>query len=178
MILQPSQLKRGFTLIEIMVVVVILGIAAAIVVPQIGGRDDLKLAAAARVLLADLAYAQNQAIVTQRKQYLKVVDQQYFILSRSSDADTLAQIDHPVLPGKYAVTLNAGRFNGVKLATVNFGGKTIVGFDSLGSPLSYDTSANTSAPLTSTGTIKLTSGSAEMTIAIEPYTGETSVSSN
>ena len=56
----------GFTLVEILMVVVILGIAAACVVPQLSSRDDLKTAAAARVVMADLIYAQNRAIAVQQ----------------------------------------------------------------------------------------------------------------
>src|SRR5690242_16864757 len=60
----------GFTLVEILVVVVILGIAAAVIVPNMGTRSDLKAAAAARMIMADLIYAQNRAISTQTKHYV------------------------------------------------------------------------------------------------------------
>ena len=45
--LRPRQRGRGFTLIEIMVVVVIMGVLAALVVPRLMGRaDDARILAA------------------------------------------------------------------------------------------------------------------------------------
>ena len=37
--------RRGFTLVEILVVVIILGIASAVIVPNLGTRNDLNVAA-------------------------------------------------------------------------------------------------------------------------------------
>src|SRR5687768_7200473 len=64
-------MRRGFTLVEILMVVVILGIASAVIVPQIGTRSDLKARAAARMVVADLIYAQNMAIATQKWHYVQ-----------------------------------------------------------------------------------------------------------
>ena len=62
--------RGGFTLIEILVVVIILGIASAVIIPQLGSRDDINAAAAARLVMADIIYAQNSAIVQQKKFYV------------------------------------------------------------------------------------------------------------
>src|SRR5688572_5754245 len=62
---------RGFTLIEILTVIVILGIASAVIAPQIGSRDDIKAKAGARVVIADLLYAQNMAIAKQAYYYVR-----------------------------------------------------------------------------------------------------------
>lgn len=155
-------------------VVVILGIVASIIVPQLGSRDDLKVAAAARMMIADLSFAQNRAITTQKKQYVMFVAQEYSLLSRDSDATPLVAISHPVNPGNYVSTLNTGPLSGVTITEVDFGGATILAFDELGSPLAYSGSSTTT--LTSPGTIKIESGGQRLTISIEPYTGEMSVS--
>src|SRR5712672_1322589 len=72
---------KGFTLVEILGGGLILGIAGAIIVPSIGSRNDLKAAAAARVIMADLIYTQNLAITSQGNRYVKfdVVNQQYSV---------------------------------------------------------------------------------------------------
>src|SRR5215217_5702595 len=84
----------GFTLVEILMVVLIIGIAGAIIVPQMGSRDDLRAAAAARIVMADLIYTQNLAITLQKNHYIKfdVMNGTYSVLA--SPGMTLAT--HPV----------------------------------------------------------------------------------
>ncbi|KKK58885.1 hypothetical protein LCGC14_3039940, partial [marine sediment metagenome] len=55
----------GFTLLELLVVMIVMAIAAAVVVPYAMSTSDLHAKSVARRLMADLEYAQNQAIVTQ-----------------------------------------------------------------------------------------------------------------
>src|SRR5437764_11847528 len=92
--------ERGFTLVEILMVVTILAIASAIIVPQIGTRDDLKQAAGARVVMADLIWAQNRAISTQQKQYIIFSGQSYTLWYKDSTG-TLQKNSQPVTHNEY-----------------------------------------------------------------------------
>src|SRR5688500_8415136 len=78
----------GFTLVEILAVIVILGIASAIVIPQIGTRDDMRVKAASRTLIADLIYAQNLAISTGQVVYVRfdVAGNSYSLLTNPSSS--------------------------------------------------------------------------------------------
>src|SRR5688572_29485607 len=86
----------AFTLVEILVVVLILGIVATIIIPGIGNRDDLRAASIARAMMADLTYAQGQAITLQRPQYVRfdLTNNKYEVLSQLSPGDQLLM--HPV----------------------------------------------------------------------------------
>jgi type II secretion system protein H len=166
----------GFTLVEILMVVVILGIMAGIILPQMGSRDDLKLSSAARAMMADLAYAQSRAITTQRKQYLQFGAEQYALYSRSSDVSPLTLVSHPVNPGDYIISFTTGPLHDVAVDLADFDGQSTLVFDELGAPMSYNGTSNVA--LTSPGTIRFKSGTAVLTIQIEPYTGEITLSSS
>jgi prepilin-type N-terminal cleavage/methylation domain-containing protein len=170
-----SRKTTGFTLVEILCVVVILGIAAGIIIPQLGTRDDLKAAAAARMLISDFMYAQNLAISRQRPHYIQFVDQQYTILSRDTDTSPLVAILHPINKNSYVVSFDGATvgIDDVKIDSIDFGGATIIGFDELGSPFTYD--GVTVTPLASAAKITLKCGEVSLTASIEPFTGEASV---
>lgn len=54
MTIQPRRLSNGFTLIEVMVVIVILAVLAALIVPKVLGRPDEARAVAARQDIATI----------------------------------------------------------------------------------------------------------------------------
>jgi len=170
----------GFTLVEILVVVIILGIAGAIIVPALGTRDDLRAAAAARVIMADLIFTQNLAITNQGNRYITfdVVNQKYSV----TDA-TGGVITHPVDQVPYVQNFSSAvkgvrNLDNMKLVSTNFVGisgnkQFTMGFDELGTPLTY--SALGTYETLSAGTIVIQSGKYKLKVDIEPYTGQISV---
>jgi prepilin-type N-terminal cleavage/methylation domain-containing protein len=174
------QMPRAFTLVEVLTVMVILGIVAAFVLPQIGKRDDLDVAAAARCVTADLLYAQSRAISTQKKHVVEFTSGGYSVLARDSDATPLYAITNPTTLNNYLVTFGAANstFPTVLIPSVNLDASLskAIQFDSLGAPSVYNPQQGTATPLVDTGTITLgtTTSNLTTTILIDPATGEAS----
>ncbi|MDD5722758.1 MAG: GspH/FimT family pseudopilin [Syntrophales bacterium] len=80
----------GFTLLELIVVLIIIGIASALVVPRIvGGMGSLDVKAASGKVAASLRYARSQA-VSRKVQYAAVFDLEHnrlTIVSSGEGAD-------------------------------------------------------------------------------------------
>ncbi len=57
--------RRAYTLVEAIVTLVVLAIAAVLLVPHLSDRGDTELQAAARQLVADIAWAQCDAVAGQ-----------------------------------------------------------------------------------------------------------------
>jgi prepilin-type N-terminal cleavage/methylation domain-containing protein len=169
--------SAAFTLIEILMVISILGVAAAIIIPQVGARDDLRCQSMARSIMADLAYVQSRAVSTQRKQYVRfdVDANTYEVLDAISGTEHL--IDHPVNHNPFRVTLGATRRDSLKdvvFDAASFNGKPVLYFDELGTPYSYDPDTEAVAALAA-GSIRLKSHEYTITITVEPYSGELKV---
>mgnify|MGYP000044057948 CR=1 FL=1 len=158
---------RGFTLIEVIVVVVILMVVSLMAVPMFSSAADIQLRAAANMIAADLEYAKSMAI--SRQQYYSVVfnstNESYEV--QDSVGDVIA---HPINPGGLAVDFPSdSRLNQVDIVSVDFdpdSAETIT-FDYLGSPRS---GSPPGTPLIG-GRISLEADSFTMTIDVEPITG-------
>lgn len=165
--------RRAFTLVEILVVLVIIGISAAMIIPSIGSRDDLNTAAMARVVMADLIYAQNRAVSLQRTVYVRFDpdNQRYEVLDA---IDPAVVITHPVEKTPFQVRLGAQRGDDLRyvtLAAADFDGNRVLAFDELGAPVSYNPDAGTATPMVA-GRVELRSNDYALTVRVEPYSGE------
>ena len=159
----------GFTMIEILIVVVIIGIAAMMAIPMMSSAASVQIRSAADVIAADMEYARSMAI--SRGQNFSVVFDVTADSYRIQD-HTGAVIKHPVKKGfDYIVDFrDDSRLDKVDIANVDFDGTNEIKFDYLGSP--YNGSGN---PLNS-GTITLKAGGASSTVTVEPVTGFISIS--
>jgi len=159
---------NGFTIIEILIVVVIIGIAALIAVPMMSSAASMQIRAAANIVAADLEYAKSMAI--SRGQNYSVIfeknNERYSIKKNGS------VIQHPVKKGfDYIINFQSdSRLNRVDIVDVVFdpdSSQTIT-FDYLGSPYSG------SSPLNS-GIITLEAGGITKRVRVEPVTGYISI---
>ena len=161
-------LRAAYTLVEILIVILVMAIAAAIVIPNIGSANDSQAIAAAAVLQSDLDVARSMAMATQVP-YSVVFSpdrQSYKVVANyggGAYASTLAT-GHPVDKGKlYEVCLSSlSGMSHVSVTTVAFGGQQYVTFLSLGQP-------------NAGGSVVLTVGRITMTVSVEALTGIVSV---
>lgn len=170
--------RPAFTLVEILIVVAILGFTTALILPQIGNRDDVRTVSMARALMADLAYAQSRAMSTQSRQYVRFspITNAYEVLDQFTPSERI--IPHPVDKKPFRVLFGTGRTDDLKtvgLEAASFNGKPVVAFDELGTPYSYDPVTKVSVPLAAAGTIQLKSRDYRMTVSVEPFSGELKV---
>jgi prepilin-type N-terminal cleavage/methylation domain-containing protein len=177
--------RAGFTLAEILCVVVILGIASAVIVPKLGSHDDLTLSAAARTLTADLMYAQNLSISTQTMHVIvfDTTNNKYTLVKYTSPS-TETTLSHPLTGLSYVqqygstnaqmkkMVLTSANFTGLDAAYASIHG---IGFDELGTPYVYDSSKTPRTNEMISGSIVLTCGANTSTVTIDRYTGEIKV---
>ena len=135
-----SPAKRAYTLVEVLIVVVIIGIAGAIIVPQILASGTLGVQAAARMIIADILYAQNEAIAQQSDRHI--------VFDAANDSYKLTDAEGTTLSVEwksgntenYIVNFaNDSRFQGVRINSADFGGSADLAFDDLGTPTSGGT---------------------------------------
>ncbi len=159
---------RGFTIVEILIVVVILGITAMMVIPMIGSAGQMQLRSAANMISADMEYAKSLSI--SRGQMFSVVfnasNESYSIKDQAGNV-----ISHPVKKGfDYVVEFGTERLDRVDIATVNFDSTNTVKFDYLGSPY------NGGGTELNSGVITLQADGTTVTVSVEPVTGFISAS--
>jgi prepilin-type N-terminal cleavage/methylation domain-containing protein len=156
--------RCAFTLIEIIVVVIIISIAALIAIPVFSGASEMQLSAAADKLAADMEYAKSLAVTTQRNH--KVVfdtnADSYDIWGFDSGTSTWKIVTDPVKKSDFVVVYSQeGRLSRVGITATTFTGNTVE-FNYTGAPVQG-------------GTITLSAGGNPIIVSVESATGYISI---
>ena len=159
--------KKAFTLVEMLIVVVIIAIAAMIAIPQIGSASVFKLNAAVNVIASDLEYAKSLAI-SRQSCYSVIFDtasESYRIVDENGN-----DIENEFKGGdSYVVDFKKdSRLQNVDISAVNIDGTNSISFDYLASPYS---GTDLTSSLIDNAVITLSTGNNSAGVEIEPVTG-------
>ena len=160
----------GFTLIELVMIIVLVSLVAVMAAPRLANITGVKASATARKLQADVVYAQDLAMTSNRRHRVVFPSTTSYEVRYGAGAGTLATNPDGEVP--FAVTTDSGitlswNLNGDAL--LNRG----VEFDLLGRPYFYNgvTPSTTNLAI---GTITVTGGDTAQTVTLQPQTGRVS----
>jgi general secretion pathway protein H len=175
----------GYTLLELLIVVALLGLAGAVLVPSLVAGDSLKVQAAVRHLIGDLSFAQSDALAHQEFRRVVFFDDGsgYCIVRVTAagfdepfDPGTADYIEDPIGSagnlGQYIVDFDTdSRFQGLSITTANLdGGNRYATYDALGGTVMTGMLPGTG------GAIVIASDEEDYRLTVAPFTGKLTVS--
>ncbi len=169
--------RPGYTLLELMLVLVLMGIAAALVIPNVRGSENIRIQTAVRAIASDIMYAQSDALAYQARRAVVFdpASNDYWIAEVSSDeldfdTDAMYKIDGP--DQRFLVDVDITSGGAAQIVSADFDGDEVLIFDELGGPVAALDSDGPSAG----GNIVVggDDGTAYQ-LAVEPYTGRVTV---
>lgn len=158
----------GFSLMETVVVMLIVGIMSAVAVVKLTNATDNRSRMAARMLQRDLTYAKQRAMATGLAVWVvfNVGGNTWTLKDEDplspGPTDAIAFFD-PATGGDYVQALGSGRFVGVTITSAVFDGGAEIGFNWQGEPVN-----NALAALSAQGVVTLSDNSQ---VTVEPETG-------
>lgn len=159
---------RAYTLLELLIVVAILGIASAMVIPQMGSTNVLRIQAAVRTIVADINFAQSDALARQQARAI--------VFDPANNKYTLVEVPGNVINMvddlMYEVDFNnAVKFHSARIDSAAFDGDQVLIFDELGGPITVPGSTVPSAG----GKVVVSGSGSVFDINVEAYTGRVTV---
>jgi prepilin-type N-terminal cleavage/methylation domain-containing protein len=156
---------RGFTLIEIIVVLIVLGIIAAIVITRAMSTEDVNKVSQTNVIKNHIRYAQSMAMKQAAIWGLKCDGSDYWLFT-TSDPDT--GTNQKVFPGEANAKIS---LSGKKITMSAY----TLFFDANGRPYTAYTDATTNTPVSAANPLSVTVNSVPAGVAatfgIAPETG-------
>jgi prepilin-type N-terminal cleavage/methylation domain-containing protein len=157
-------MRRAYTLIEVLMVVTVLGIAATMVVPAFSQTNTLRLQSAVRMIVADITQAQSDAVALQTGQAVIFTSTGYRIAPVSGTAiDTSPDV-------VISRTIGGDEFGNATLRNIHLNDDVLF-FDALGGPV-QGAGSDVAASI---GWLEVTAGRQAYRISIEAFTGRVTV---
>lgn len=163
---------KGFTLIELVMVLVLIGIVAVFVAPRLGNITTTNAGALRDKLRADIRYAQNLAMMKNNRTRVTLTNTTYAVTqdnSAASDCGSFAAVTDPAGEGNLSVVLDTGNYAGITITpSIN-----CLEYDSLGRPYNCDGVVSppcSTVPLAVTMTADV-NGDATMRVSVTIQTG-------
>ncbi len=177
---------RGYTLIELLIVIGILGLCGSLLIPHLVAGESLRVQSAVRQVIADLSFAQTDALAHQEYRRVQFIENDegtaytgYCIVrvtaanfAQPFDADTADYIFEVLgSSGDYIIDFTMDdRFAGVVVSEVSIdGGIDYIVYDPMGGTI-----RNGGVPGTG-GFIEVQAGEDVYRITIEPFSGKLTV---
>jgi len=163
---------RGYTLIEVLVVVTIMGILGALVIPSASSAGSFRVQSAVRTVVSDITFAQSDAMAFQAGRALMFYPDENRYVVVEVTGPTLDPVNDVLYgsgraDGKFEVSFDDPVFGGAVLTGATFSGGTNLIFDEMGAPV---TTPGGSTPSTS-GVITIEGQDASYWINIDGFTG-------
>jgi Tfp pilus assembly protein FimT len=157
-----------------MIVVVVMAIVAVLALPMVGATNKTRLESAARLLIADLGYAQMESIAHPDDPYGVKFDsnaETYTVVHHTSyppfTCTTASAVNDPTTGQSFVTDFGNGRARGlagVEISSYSLDSDACIVFGAFG-----QTDQSTAA------TVTLISGGTTLTVSIDPTSGEATI---
>lgn len=166
----------AYTLVEVLIVVMIMGIAGAAVAPSLGSAGVLRIQSAVRMIVSDITYAQMDALGYQEQRAIVFdVDTNSYtlvqVIGNSIDVDNDALYDIKGPGQRFIVNFDDEKYGGAVIESATFDGDSTLIFDEMGGPVSSPGTSN----LSDGGAIIITGPDSRWRVNVAAFTGRVTV---
>lgn len=163
---EPVAASAGFTLVEVLIVLVLLAILSSVLLPALADSATSRLRGSASLLAQDIQYVQAEAINTNQTLRVRFTSStRYQVEDPDGGAGGTAlilrhpQSDYPAHDGQFVVDFaDPGPLRGTSIQSAQFGDQPWLEFGKYGEP-------------TSGGELVLSCGRYQVRITVAPITG-------
>lgn len=179
--------QAGYTLTELVVVAAILGLIAAIAVPDMSSAPDAKLRLAAEDVAGAIRYARSEALRTGEGHGLTISQATQKVTVKKYDLttapiSTLYTLTHPIDKQPYDFNVNTrSTTQGVTISNsqdvfnyTDLGRRRSLIFDATGTP-KWIVGSGPTTYLLADGTVELSLGNKQLFVSVAPITGRVTV---